>query len=293
MTESIATANSAISELPEKPAEQLKPMILIYILNLTFKILWQVGTCSTTANLLDLLDFVEMAFYLHSEGMTQRTACSYFHNHKQKYSNCQQFAFKCLKNYTYIHTHPSSSTPNNTYIFFINGPPKVHTDISSNAQNTYIPFFKCPKNTYRPLLKCPQNTCLPGDLLGVLSKPQKVYKSREPYKDFREGEREISTGFLGFPEILTLNVKRFVRSVDLEDQDEKGTLQVVVVVQSGSFRLQEEGLQLQCLVAQSLMKKVQQQQQLPPAQQLRLSPLHPQAAIMSKSETKQFCENTG
>lgn len=138
MTESIATAISAISELPEKPEEQLKPMILIYILNLTFKIIWQVGMCSTTANLLDLLDFVEMAFYLHSEGMTQRTACSYFHNHKQKYGNCQQFAFKCLKNYTYMHTHPSSSTPNNTYIFFINGP-----------KSTYRHFFKCPKiHTY-------------------------------------------------------------------------------------------------------------------------------------------------
>lgn len=192
MTESIATANSAISELPEKPAEQLKPMILVYIHNLTFKIIWQVGMCSTTANLLDLLDFVEMAFYLHSEGMTQRTACSYLHNHKQKYSNCQQFAFKCLKHYTYIHTHPSSSTPNNTYIFFINCPQKYIQTFLQMPKNTYIPFFKCPKNTYRPLLKCPQNTCLPGDLLGVLSKPQKVYKIQRNLQRLQRGrERNI------------------------------------------------------------------------------------------------------
>lgn len=146
MTESIATANSAISELPEKHAEQLKPMILIYIHNLTFKIIWQVGMCSTTANLLDLLDFVEMAFYLHLEGMTQRTACSYLHNHKQKCSNCQQFAFKCLKNYTYIPTYPSSSTPSNTYIFFIN----VHTDISSNAQKYIHTLLQVPQKYTDP-----------------------------------------------------------------------------------------------------------------------------------------------
>ncbi len=191
MTESIVTANSAISELPEKPAEQLKPMILVYIHNLTFKIIWQVGMCSTPANLLDLLDFVEMAFYLHSEGMTQRTACSYLHNHKQKYSNCQQFAFKCLKHYTYIRTHPSSSTPNNTYIFFINSPQK-YIDISSNAQKYIHTLLQVPQKYIQTLAQVPTKYMPTRGPLGVLSKPQKVYKIQRNLQRLQSGrERNI------------------------------------------------------------------------------------------------------
>lgn len=86
--------------------------------------------------------------------------------------------FKCPK----IHTYPSSSAL------------KIHTDPFSSA--TYMPTtgpFWC----FKQATESVQN-------------PEKLTKTSER-------EREISTGFLGFPEILTLNVKMFVRSVDLED----------------------------------------------------------------------------